>query len=211
VNKDLIDITIVMDRSGSMISCQKDAEGGLNSFIEKQKAEPGKASVTLVQFDNYVDFVFKAKDVMEVKHINLQPRGGTALFDAIGSAIVSTGARLKSMSEEERPGGVIFVIVTDGEENSSTEYRAATIKSMIEHQQAKYNWQFTYLGANQDAITNAAIIGIGANAAATYTVQNMNAVFASVAHNTSAMRGDMSKGVAVSYSYSGDDRNDMVK
>lgn len=211
MNKDLIDITIVMDRSGSMMTCKTDAEGGLNTFIEKQKAEPGKANVTLVQFDNYVDFVFKAKDVNEVGHIRLEPRGGTALFDAIGSAIVSTGARLKAMPENERPGGVIFVIVTDGEENSSTEYRASKIKEMIEHQQNKYEWQFTYLGANQDAITNAAVIGIRANAAATYSVQNMNAVFASVVSNTSQMRSDMSKGIAVSYSYSGEDRESMVK
>lgn len=211
MNKDLIDITIVMDRSGSMITCMTDAEGGLNSFINTQKNQPGKANVTLVQFDTLVYFAFTATDVMDVRHIKLEPRGSTALFDAIGSAIVSTGARLEAMPENERPGGVIFVIVTDGEENSSTSYRAPTIKKMIEHQQSKYNWQFTYLGANQDAITNAMHIGIHANAAATYTVQNMSAVFASVASNTSVMRGAMKSGDAVSYAYSGDDRTNMVK
>ena len=119
---DLTDITMVIDRSGSMQSIRSDAEGGINSFIEQQKQEPGEANVTLVQFDADYEFVHSGVPIRQVPAFKLVPRGSTALLDAVGRAINETGARLAAMDEVQRPGLVVFVIVTDGEENSSREF-----------------------------------------------------------------------------------------
>jgi hypothetical protein len=168
MRRDLTDLTVVLDRSGSMHACRSDAEGGLNSFIAKQKELPGECTFTLVQFDTVYEFVHKAIPLGTVPHCSLEPRGNTALLDAVGRAIVETGERLRAMPENDRPALVVFVIVTDGQENSSREYTKARIKEMIEHQQNVYKWQFIYLGANQDAFAEAGDIGIRLAGAAHY-------------------------------------------
>src|SRR5262249_34920935 len=151
MRKDLTDITVVVDRSGSMAACQSDAEGGLNTFINEQKRLPGESLFTLVQFDTEYEFVHKGIPIRDVPPYHLVPRGSTALLDAVGRAIIETGERLRNMKEADRPGLVVFVILTDGQENSSREFQLAKIKEMVQHQQDVYKWQFTYLGANQDA------------------------------------------------------------
>ena len=160
MRNDLTDVTVVLDRSGSMQSCRDDAEGGLNTFIEEQKKQPGETLFTLVQFDTEYEFVHKGKPIRDVGPCELVPRGMTALLDAVGRAIAETGERLAAMPEPDRPGLVVFVIVTDGQENSSKEYTKPQIKEMIERQQNDYKWQFTFLGANQDAFAEAHGIGI---------------------------------------------------
>ncbi len=160
MNNNATDITVVIDRSGSMDSCRADAEGGFNAFVAAQAALPGKALLTLVQFDTEYEFVHRGVPIKDVPPYSLVPRGGTALYDAVGRAILETGARLAAMPEAQRPGLVLFAIITDGEENSSREISGARLKEMIEHQTAQYAWQFSYLGANQDAIMAAAKMGI---------------------------------------------------
>lgn len=90
---DFTDVTVVMDRSGSMSSCKKGAEEGLNGFIEKQKSDPGETNFTLCQFDTEYEFVHKAVPIKQVPRCELHPRGGTALLDAVGRAITETGSR----------------------------------------------------------------------------------------------------------------------
>ena len=96
-------------------------------------------------------------------------RGSTALLDAVGRTIDSVGARLAAAPEEERPEHVVFVITTDGRENSSREYTAQRVREMVEHQQQKYSWQFVFLGANMDAVSEARNLGISAKYAANFT------------------------------------------
>ena len=107
--------------------------------------------------------------------VHIEPGGGTALLDALGRKIVSFGQALSALPEDERPENVIFAIVTDGEENSSREYTWATVQKMIEHQTSKYGWNFTYLGANQDAISVGASLGIGAGSTLTWNTNNVHA------------------------------------
>ena len=95
--------------------------------------------------------------------------GGTALLDAVGRTIDNLGVRLSNTPEEERPEHVIFVITTDGEENSSMSYSLQKVREMIEHQQEKYSWQFIFLGANMDAVSEAGKLGICASHAANFT------------------------------------------
>src|SRR3954454_24245157 len=132
MKSDLTDITLVVDRSGSMEQIRDDAEGGVNTFIADQSKEPGEALLTLVQFDTEYEFLHKGVPISQAPKYKLVPRGGTALLDAVGRAINETGERLSKMAEQDRPGLVIFVVMTDGEENSSKEFSKSQIKEMIE-------------------------------------------------------------------------------
>jgi hypothetical protein len=170
-NPNFTDITIVLDRSGSMEVIADDTVGGFNQFLEDQKKIPGKALLTLVQFDHEYEFVHRALPIGSVPRLTRKtyvPRGSTALLDAIGRAINETGQRLSAQPEPERPGIVVLVILTDGLENASREFRRDAIFEMITRQRETYSWQFVFLGANQDAIQAGAQMGIPAAQAMTY-------------------------------------------
>ena len=177
MRRDLTDLTVVLDRSGSMAECRAEAENGLNHLIAKQKEEPGDAIFTLVQFDTEYAFVHKGVPIREVPLCRLVPRGMTALLDAVGRSIAEAGERLKTMPEGERPGLVVFVIVTDGQENSSHEFTKPQIKKMIEHQQSVYGWKFVFLGANQDAFAEAHSLGIEAGGVSPFSVSHSEFAF----------------------------------
>ncbi len=202
-NKKLTDITVVMDRSVSMASCQEESERGINKFVEEQKGLEGEAKFTLVKFDNYYEKEYDGINIELVKNIKLEPRGTTALLDAVGRAINETGARLRSMSENKRPGLVVFVILTDGHENSSMEFSRHQIKEMIDLQTEKYNWEFTFLGANQDACFEGGTIGIVSTL--TYIPEKTDNVFFAASANVGRMRGDTLLGKSVTNSYSAEE------
>lgn len=145
------ELICILDRSGSMASCRTDMEGGFNTFIEQQKRVPGKCRVQLHQFDTEFDTVWKRQPLGDVGTYSLEPRGMTALLDAIGKTL--TGLK-------ERPDrNHIVVIVTDGQENSSREFNRSRIKEMIEERQAK-GWSFVFMGAGIDAFSEAGSVGI---------------------------------------------------
>jgi len=157
---DLTDITLVIDRSGSMEEIRSDAEGGVNAFIRTQAQQPGDALLTLVQFDDKYEFVHRGVPIKEVPPYTLVPRSGTALLDAVAEPSTRPVTAWPKMPEADRPGLVIFVIVTDGHENASKEFSKAKVREMIQRQQTEYNWHFTFLGANQDAFAEARELGI---------------------------------------------------
>lgn len=159
------EIICIIDRSGSMASISNDAIGGFNTFLEDQKKVEGEATLTFVQFDTEYEFIYENKPLNDVPILNnttFQPRGMTALLDAIGKTIDDTGRRLGNTPEGSRPEKIIVAILTDGEENSSKQYTLSKIKEMIQHQKEKYQWEFIFLGANQDAFAEASKIGIDA-------------------------------------------------
>jgi hypothetical protein len=156
-NSNYTDITAIIDRSGSMMSLKDETIGGFNSFLEKQqevsRSTHSKAVLQIVQFDDQYE-PGAPSDVLAHPKLNnssYQPRGMTALHDAIGKTINITGARFAVMPESERPEKVLFLIITDGFENSSKEFTLTKIREMITHQNKTYNWDFIYLGSNQDA------------------------------------------------------------
>lgn len=209
MRNDLTDITIVIDRSGSMSSCKTDAEGGVNTFIEDQKKQPGSANLTLVQFDSVYEFVHNGVPIKDVPKFELKPRGSTALLDAIGRSVTETGERLAKMPEKDRPGLVVFVILTDGEENSSREFRAPQIKEMIEHQTSKYAWQFVFLGANQDAFKTAGGLGVSVANSSGYSEQKTSGALWATSNNVSRSRSMVKAGLAPDMAYSDQQRKDM--
>ena len=210
MRNDLSDITMVIDRSGSMQSIQSDAEGGINSFIEQQQKEPGEATLTLVQFDTDYEFVHSGVPIRQIPAFKLIPRGSTALLDAVGRAINETGARLSAMDESQRPGLVVFVIVTDGEENSSREFTRDQIRKMVEHQQSAYKWQFTFLAANQDAFAAGGSMGIAQDGIAAFSMGKVQGTWEVAAKKMSRMRKAAGEGAAVDNKFTDEERGKML-
>lgn len=217
MNNQLTDITVVLDRSGSMTSVASDTIGGFNTFLADQRKASGTALITLNQFDDVFEHVIKAENVQyapELTKETFKPRGSTALLDAIGRSINETGKRLADMPENDRPAKVVMVIITDGQENASREFDKAKIDAMIREQRDKWNWEFVFLGANQDAISTAASLGIGAKSSMTYAAnaQGTSAAFAATSRNLSAMRCQVSQGnLMASVNYTEADREEQRK
>lgn len=162
MNKNVTEIIFLLDRSGSMAGLELDTIGGFNAFIEKQCKLEGDTILTTVLFDDRYEVLWNGVNAKGVR-LTAQEyyvRGSTALLDAVGKTILDVGHRLSSLNEEERPGNVIFVITTDGMENASREFTYNKVKSLINHQQDKYNWEFIFLGANMDVAEEADRIGI---------------------------------------------------
>lgn len=175
------DITMILDRSGSMNDCKSAMEEALNAYLTDQKRVDEPCTFSLVRFDNEYVVSQNCVSIQEVNKICIEPRGSTALLDAIGRAITDTGRRLEKLPEQERPDKILFVIVTDGIENSSRTYvnynprlgpKAQTVFDMIKHQNEKYGWTFVFLGANQDAIATATALGISADNALNFDASN---------------------------------------
>lgn len=160
-------INVLLDRSGSMKSLVKDTIGGFNQFLEDQKATPGEAMFSLGLFDDKFDSVYDAVPLDQVQPLTDKvyfARGYTSLLDAVGTSINALGVKLAAMPEEERPSKVIFLIVTDGKENSSKEFAIEQIKEMASHQRDVYSWEFVFMGANIDSFDTGTSLGFaGAN------------------------------------------------
>jgi len=154
------EIVIIMDRSGSMSNISKDMEGGIKEFINEQKQNKGEILVTYARFDDDYELVFENKPIEEVEEIVLSPRGMTALLDAIGKTISSVSERISDLSEDNQPERVLFVIITDGQENASKEYSREQIVDLISTNENTNGWDFTFLGANLDAISEGSSLGV---------------------------------------------------
>lgn len=187
--KDLTEIVVILDRSGSMQAIRSDMEGGFNKFIEEQRKLPGECAVTLAQFDTEHDIVYSAKPLADVPPLSLIPRGFTALYDAVGRTVSTVGERLSKMADADRPERVIVVIITDGQENASKEFTQAQVFDMVKHQREKYSWEFVYIGANQDAF--AVGQSVGANITSNYAANAAGTagMFAGVSKGISSYRG----------------------
>lgn len=167
-------IVCLLDRSGSMGSIRDDTEGAFNAFIEDQKkVDANKALVSLYQFDHslgdeHVETVYERMPINQVPKLTLAPRGTTPLNDALGITIVRVGEQLAALDEDKRPGKVIFVVMTDGHENASTEYTNQRVKELVERQTGEWSWDFVFLGAGIDAFRIGA--GYGFKRYQTYSV-----------------------------------------
>jgi hypothetical protein len=210
MNTNLTDLTLVVDRSGSMDSIKTDAEGGVNSFIAEQAKESGEALVTLLQFDTEYEFLYQGTPIQEVPPYELVPRGMTALLDAVGRAVNETSERLAEMAEKDRPGLVIFVIMTDGLENSSKEFTKDQIKEMIERQQKEHDWHFTFLGANQDAFAEAGGMGIDQAGVANFMMDKVGKALEGTSSKVARMRAQRSAGEPVKNVFTDEEREEML-
>lgn len=169
--KDYTHICIVLDASGSMSDIEDDTRGSFNSFIKAQKAAEGKTVLDIYQFSGEVRRIVEHVDLASFSD-DLMARytcsGCTALNDAVCTAIDTLGQEFAAMKEEDRPENVLMVIITDGFENASRKFSSSDVKERIKHQTEKYNWEFQYLAANQDAFAAGSAMGIAADNCAAF-------------------------------------------
>lgn len=171
MGNNITELVFILDMSGSMQGLRSDTIGGFNSMIEKQRAEPGRAFVSTVLFNTESKVVHDRVPLEKVEAMTdreYTPMGGTALLDAVGSAIHHIGNIHKYARPEDVPENTLLVITTDGMENSSVHYDLKKVKKMIERQQERYGWKFIFLGANIDAAQTAHSMGIAREYAADY-------------------------------------------
>ena len=157
-------IVFIIDESGSMQGSNDDVIGGFNSFIERQKEEnTGKITMSLYKFNDVVSRVIDNKPASKIKNLTNEdytPGGFTALFDAIGHAILETDKNISELPATSRPDKVMVVIITDGQENASKEFSAKAIKSSISTHEELLNWSFIFLGSGLDDFRDAEALGI---------------------------------------------------
>ena len=203
MKKDYTHIAIILDRTGSMEYIRDDTIGGLNAFLSQQKAEPDTATLTLVQFDTQdpYEVLHKFKPIEEVPELTREtfvPRAATPLLDAMGRGINDLENSLAEIKESERPSRVIIVIITDGQENSSLEFRKDQIEKMIKEKQEKSSWQFVFLSADLAAIGDALATGIHATSTMSYdkTARGTKEAWISASMSIAAYRAGRSKDVS---------------
>ena len=203
-------IAVVMDRSGSMQSIAHDMSGGLTTFIAEQKKVDGEATITLVRFDDRYERKVDWADIKSVSSFELQPRGGTALLDAMGKTMEFVREHIQNMPEADRPSRCVFVFITDGEENQSHEYTREQVFQMIsqlrdDNDRLGTQFEFTFLGANQDAIQAGSSMGVRAGSSLNYvaTAAGASGAFDSLTETMTNYRTLQS----ASFSYSDDQRS----
>jgi len=199
-------IAVLLDRSGSMSSIKTDTEGGFAAFIDKQRGLDRDVRVTLAQFDTEYDVVYTERALAEVPPLVLDPRGSTALYDAVGRLVSDVGAELAATPAEERPGTVIVVVLTDGHENASAEWTHEAVRKAICRQETEYAWTFVFLGANMDAVQIGQKLGFSADRSMTYvaTPEGVDAAFA--ASGAYVARRTMAAPEATGAGFSDEDR-----
>lgn len=180
-----VEMVLVLDESGSMSDLTRDTIGGFNSMIEKEKKLDVDAHVTTVLFNDQYKMLYnrrELKDVSKMTDKDYMPGGMTALLDAVGRTIHKMDM-VAGIHRKDKGNKVLFVIITDGEENDSKEYTYADVKKLIKDRQENAGWEFIFLGANIDAAAEAENLGIDRDRAVKYknTGSGVRANFMAVA------------------------------
>ena len=194
-DKNKTEIAVILDRSGSMHNIRQDMIGGFDAFIDEQRREPGELRVSLYQFDDKFEVVYQGKPAHEVGKLELMPRGNTALLDAVGKATVMFGERLNAMPEDERPGAVIVMVITDGQENASKEYTKGQVQTLIRKQEEQYNWKYLYLGADAAGFAEAHDQGFARAANFSLSGKGVRDMYDGTSNSVRSYRSAVSRGV----------------
>ncbi len=187
-NPNLTRLVFLLDRSGSMQSIKSDVIGGFDAFLAEQRAGEGQCTVTLAQFDDEYEVVYRDIALGQAPPLALCPRGRTALLDSMGKLITDTAAEIDALAEEDKPGTVIVAIMTDGMENASHEWRRRDIKALVEQQTNDNGWEFLYMGADQDAVEVGTGLGVKDGQAITYARGKSRETMLTVSDNVRGYR-----------------------
>lgn len=186
-----VQLVVCLDRSGSMEHCKTASEQSFAEFVEEQRRGPGRAWLTLYQFDDVFEVVYEGTDIQEVPPLALVPRNNTALYDAVVSTFTHTRARLASLEDEGiKTDGVMVVIITDGGENASTQATRQSANALITEARRE-GWGVVFLGASQDDLQEAQAMGVSKGSTAQYqprVASSVRAAFASVGMTATSYR-----------------------
>ncbi|MBS7327058.1 MAG: VWA domain-containing protein [Thiopseudomonas sp.] len=174
----LTELAFILDRSGSMTGLEDDTLGGYNSMLEKQRNLYNDCRITTVLFDHEVQILHDRLDIRLVTPVtreHYQPRGNTALLDAMALTINRLGAIQQYTPPAQRAERVMVVIITDGMENASRQYSVGQLRKLVERQQQRFGWEFIFLGANMDAIGVACSYGIAPEKASNFVADKQGA------------------------------------
>lgn len=193
MKKNLTSINIVLDRSGSMTKLTSETITGFNQFLKDQKAVDGDATLTLATFASDYTLVHDCVPLNDVSELTLdtyRTGGYTALNEAVCKTVDSVGARLAAMPEEERPGKVLVVVITDGQENFSKGFTKANAMERVTHQREKYNWEFVWMGCDISQVAEGVSLGVSTANAVMYsnTSAGVASAYQSISSNTAAYR-----------------------
>ena len=185
------ELVFILDRSGSMSGLESDTIGGFNGMIAQHKGDGGDVLVSTVLFDHENEVIHDRVRIAEVPTLTdkeYYTRGCTALLDAMGDGIRHIKNVHKYARPEDRPARTMFIITTDGMENSSTRYTADQVRAMVKKQEKEEGWEFVFLGANIDAVQVAGGLGIRAENAVEFACDaaGVRENFASLSHMTCA-------------------------
>lgn len=181
-------VIFIIDESGSMASAARDVRGGFNSYVEKLKGDGNTYSLTAIKFGTKVRPLFEnltLEKVPELTDKNYTPLDTTALYDAIGHGFSVAKEKWGTPDKPFGENPVIMIIMTDGFENASREYKKEHVVTGIKEREQAGNWTFVYLGADQDAWSIASDLGIAQGNTLSYASSNTAQTFNSVAHATS--------------------------
>lgn len=176
MRKNKTELVFILDKSGSMSGLEADTIGGFNAMLKKLQKADGEAYVTTVLFNHDYELLhdrISVKGISPLTEADYETGGTTALFDALGVTIQKINNVQKRTCPSERSDKVLFVITTDGMENTSKKFNAEKINKMIRQQKEKYGWTFIFLGANIDAVATAAHFGIEEDFAVNYHADNI--------------------------------------
>ena len=136
-------VAFLLDRSGSMETCRAETISGFNGYLDELNKKKNTLRFTLTQFDSIsVDLLYDAvllKDVDKLTTKTYVPRGNTPLYDAMGVTIRATEKKAGEKYD------VLFVVLTDGLENASSDWDQAKINQLIKDKE-KETWTFAYIG-----------------------------------------------------------------
>ena len=172
MKKNATELVFIIDRSGSMQGYEADTVGGINSTLERQRSIEGEVTVSTVLFNTQTEVIHDRISIDKIKPMsvdNYRVGGCTALLDALGGSINHIRKVHKYIRPEDVPEHTVFVITTDGMENSSTRYSGGEVREMIKQQTDEAGWEFIFLAANIDAVDTARYIGIREERAANFT------------------------------------------
>jgi len=214
MQEDYTHIAVILDRTGSMEAIRDDTIGGFNAFLKDQQSLPGRATLTLVQFDaqDPYEVIHRFKPIEDVPDLDRNtfvPRAATPLLDALGRGINDLEQSLSKLPEPERPAQVMLVIVTDGQENSSREFRKAQIEAMIKERKDNDDWNFVFLSADMDSIGDAQDLGIDLSSIRAFEKNTMGTarMWRSLSKGTSDLRQHKKK----KFGFDPDDAQDGKK
>ena len=170
MDREFTAILCVVDRSGSIEVARNDFEEALQGFLTEQGKQPGLVRVDFATFSTSYTLDHRMADPLSIS-VQIEPRGGTALYDAIGNCVNGFTAEMQALPPHARPSKTVILVATDGEDNSSVQFSAEGVRELLQAKQDVEGWEALFMGAEQDAVREGEKLGFKADACITFRLK----------------------------------------